>query len=75
MKDELSVSVSVDNQFERCFHQTKFPPSDFDFIPMAKVRIALRANVPLAKIRLSIEVQPPLVVTQSSHTVSSLSKC
>ena len=74
MKDELSVSVSVDNQFERCYHATQFNPPEAETIPMAKVKITLRTNIPLVKIKLSIEVQPPLIVTQPSHIVNSLSK-
>ena len=73
MKDELSVSVSVENQLERCIHSTQFQSPEADTIPMAKIRITLRTNVPLVKIKLSIEVQPPLVVTQPSHIVNSLS--
>ena len=74
LKDELSVTVSVDNHFERCYHPTQFNSPEADIIPMAKVKITLRTNVPLVKIKLSIEVQPPLVVTQPSHIVNSLSK-
>ena len=74
MKDELSVSVSVENHLERCNHQTQFQSPEADTIPMAKIRITLRTNVPLVKIKLSIEVQPPLVVTQPSHIVNSLSR-
>ena len=74
MKNELTVNVSVDNQFERCYHQTQFNSPEADLIPMAKIRITLKTNVPLVKIKLSIEVQPPLTVTQQSHIVNSLSK-
>ena len=74
LKNELTVNVSVDNQFERCYHQTQFNSPEADLIPMAKIRITLKTNVPLVKIKLSIEVQPPLTVTQQSHIVNSLSK-
>ena len=74
MKNELTVNVSVDNQFERCYHPTQFNSPEADLIPMAKIKITLKTNVPLVKIKLSIEVQPPLTVTQQSHIVNSLSK-
>ena len=74
LKDELSVSISVDNQFERCYHPTQFSPPEADHIPIAKIKITLRTNVPLTKIKLSIEVQPPLAATKSSYIVNSLSK-
>ena len=73
MKNELSVTVSVDNHFERCFYPTQFNSQEADNTSMAKINIKLNANVPLYKIKISVEVQPPLIVTQPSNIVNSLS--
>jgi hypothetical protein len=67
----VRVTVSVNSQLEPCPFPHNINEEGIE-IPMCRVSVELTPHSALSKVQVSVIVQPPLIVSQVSHTVSSL---
>ena len=67
----LKMEVSVFNQLEMCQYPSKVLETE-PAVPMVAITVHLHTPSPLTRVRVNLHVTQPLVLSQNTHTITSL---
>ena len=65
------MEVSVSNQLEMCQYPSKVLETE-PAVPMVAITVQLHTPSPLTRVRVNLHVTQPLVLSQNTHTITSL---
>ena len=67
----LKMEVSVSSQLEMCQYPSKVLETE-PAVPMVAITVHLHTPSPLTRVRVNLHVTQPLVLSQNTHTITSL---